>query len=327
MTDASYIDWPFFEPAHREHFHALHAWAKHQNFTHSDDVDADCKALVKALGVGGWLRACVPAAYGGLTAELDVRSIALSREILGFYSGLADFSLAMQGLGSGAISLFGSDAQRQAYLPDVAAGKKIAAFALSESEAGSDVAAMQTSASENGDTVILNGEKTWISNGGIADFYCVFARSGEAPGARGLSAYIVDADSPGFRIGERINTIAPHPLATLHFENCEIPASNRIGEGGRGFAIAMATLDVFRQGPKLEHKEVAFPPEILLGTLGGFTGEYLATWLGNQLAAWNIKPEAGQAAVWCTTDRGPGVQAGVRACPFLLHVSCFSHVL
>ncbi len=246
MTDASYIDWPFFEPTHREHFHALHDWAKLQDFAHSDDVDADCKDLVKALGAGGWLRACVPAAYGGLTAELDVRSIALSREILGFYSGLADFSLAMQGLGSGAISLFGSEAQRRTYLPDVAAGKKIAAFALSESEAGSDVAAMQTTASENGDTVILNGEKTWISNGGIADFYCVFARSGEAPGARGLSAYIVDANSPGFRIGERIDTIAPHPLATLHFENCEIPASNKIGEGGRGFAIAMATLDVFR---------------------------------------------------------------------------------
>jgi acyl-CoA dehydrogenase len=177
---------------------------------------------------------------------LDVRSIALCRETLAYYSGLADFSLAMQGLGSGAISLFGTDAQRQQFLPAVAAGTAIAAFAMSEAEAGSDVAAMSTSAELSGDEYVLNGDKTWISNGGIADFYCVFARTGEDPGARGLSAFIVDASNPGLDVTERIETISPHPLATLSFNDCRVAASARIGEPGQGFKIAMATLDVFR---------------------------------------------------------------------------------
>ncbi|MCH8335994.1 MAG: acyl-CoA dehydrogenase [Proteobacteria bacterium] len=178
--------------------------------------------------------------------SLSLYCIALCRETLAYYSGLADFSFAMQGLGSGPISLFGTDAQRQQYLPAVAAGEGIAAFALSEAEAGSDVAAIATSAALSADEYVLNGEKTWISNGGIADFYCVFARTGEEAGARGLSAFIVDASNPGIEVTERIETMAPHPLATLSFTDCRVAISDRIGKPGEGFKIAMATLDVFR---------------------------------------------------------------------------------
>jgi alkylation response protein AidB-like acyl-CoA dehydrogenase len=177
---------------------------------------------------------------------IDTRSICLIRETLAGHSGLADFAFAMQGLGSGAISLAGSEDQKQRYLPRVARGEAIAAFALSEPDAGSDVAAMQCSARVEGDFAVLNGIKTWISNGGIADFYVVFARSGEAPGARGISAFIVDANTPGFEIAERIDVIAPHPLATLRFTECRVPLSQRVGAAGEGFKVAMRTLDVFR---------------------------------------------------------------------------------
>jgi acyl-CoA dehydrogenase len=224
----------------------LESWCDDYTFRHDDDTDDICQSLVRDLGAAGWLRVCVPAAGGGLHEKLDVRSIALSRETLAYHSGLADFVLAIQGLGSGPISLFGTSKQRLTYLPKVAAGEAISAFALSEAEAGSDVAALATTAEHVGDHYVINGEKTWISNGGIADFYCVFARTGEAPGARGLSAFIVDADTPGFSVASRIDTIAPHPLATLCFENCRIPAANRIGGPGEGFKVAMATLDVFR---------------------------------------------------------------------------------
>jgi acyl-CoA dehydrogenase len=188
----------------------------------------------------------VPRDWGGASEKLDVRNIALCRETLAYYSGLADFSLAMQGLGSGAISLFGTDAQRQRYLPAVAAGEAIAAFALSEAAAGSDVAAMTTSASLSSDEYVLNGEKTWISNGGIADFYCVFARTDEEPGTRGISAFIVEASNPGLEVTQKIDTIAPHPLATVSCNDCRVATSERIGEPGEGFKIAMATLDIFR---------------------------------------------------------------------------------
>jgi acyl-CoA dehydrogenase len=184
--------------------------------------------------------------YGGLHDVIDTRSICLLREELAWHHGLADFAFAMQGLGSGAISLFGSDSQKQHYLPRVAKGSAIAAFALSEPLAGSDVAAMQCSATLDGDHYILRGEKTWISNGGIADFYVLFARTHDAPGAKGISAFIVDADTPGLKIAERIDVVAPHPLALLRFENARIPASQRIGQSGGGFKVAMATLDVFR---------------------------------------------------------------------------------
>jgi alkylation response protein AidB-like acyl-CoA dehydrogenase len=246
MPDSSFIDWPFFAESHRRLRKDLTQWTAAYPFRHDADTDGICRSLVRDLGEAGWLKHCVPAAFGGAAEKLDVRSIALCRESLAYHSGLADFSFAMQGLGSGPISLFGSDEQRADYLPRVARGKAIAAFALSEAKAGSDVAAMETSAVWDGEEFVLNGEKTWISNGGIADFYCVFARTGEAPGARGLSAFIVDADTPGFSIASRIDTIAPHPLATLRFEDCRIPVSRQIGKGGEGFKIAMATLDVFR---------------------------------------------------------------------------------
>ena len=246
MMDKTYLDWPFLDDNHRKLKSDLTAWCEQYTFDHGDKVDDICRQLVADLGKAGWLKNCVPRKWGGVSDSLDVRSIALCRETLAYYSGLADFSLAMQGLGSGAISLFGSDAQRQQYLPAVAAGDAIAAFALSEAEAGSDVAAMATSAELSGDGYVLNGEKTWISNGGIADFYCVFARTGEEPGARGLSAFIVDTSNPGLEVTERIETIAPHPLATLSFNDCRVAVSARIGEAGEGFKIAMATLDVFR---------------------------------------------------------------------------------
>jgi acyl-CoA dehydrogenase len=248
MTDHHYTSWPFFEPRHRTIARALDAWAV-EHLAHGDerDVDAACRALVKLLGNSGWLKYAIGGTnYGGVTDVIDTRALCLIRETLARHSGLADFAFAMQGLGSGAITLFGSVAQKQDYLPRVGRGEAIAAFALSEPEAGSDVAAMQCAATEDGDHYILNGEKTWISNGGIADFYVLFARTGEAPGSRGISAFIVDADRAGFEIAERIELIAPHPLARLRLTDCRIPASQRIGAAGQGFKVAMATLDVFR---------------------------------------------------------------------------------
>lgn len=242
------LDWPFFEAHHRDFAQQLSAWADATlpGLPH-DDVDEACRARVKALGAAGFLRAAVPAEYGGLHAALDVRTLCLAREILAARDGLADFAFAMQGLGTGSISVAGSAEMKARILPAVARGERIAAFALSEKEAGSDVAALATSATPDGNThVRIDGEKTWISNGGIADHYVVFARSGEAPGARGLSAYLVEADTPGLSIAERIDVIAPHPLATLRFDACRIPAANRIGGPGDGFKVAMATLDIFR---------------------------------------------------------------------------------
>ena len=242
------LDWPFFEERHRTFARELADWAQATlpGLPH-DDVDAACRARVKALGEAGFLRAAVPEAYGGLSDRLDVRTLCLAREILAAQDGLADFAFAMQGLGTGAISIAGSEAMKARILPGVAAGTRIAAFALSEKEAGSDVAAMATTATPDGPSHFrIDGEKTWISNGGIADQYVVFARTGEAPGARGLSAFLVEADTPGLRVAERIDVIAPHPLATLRFESCRIPLENRIGGPGDGFKVAMATLDIFR---------------------------------------------------------------------------------
>jgi len=240
MRDKTYLEWPFFEPRHAALEQALDAWAaQHIAGHHEADVDAACRQLVRLLGEGGWLQHAVG-------ESIDTRAICLIRETLARHNGLADFAFAMQGLGSGAISLFGSAANRDDYLPRVARGDAIAAFALSEPQAGSDVAAMQCAAVLDGDHYVLNGEKTWISNGGIADFYVVFARTGEQPGARGISAFIVDAGTPGFEIAERIQVIAPHPLARLVFRDCRIPAGKRLGEAGQGFKVAMATLDVFR---------------------------------------------------------------------------------
>ena len=249
MSDKTYLDLPFFDDAHRQLERELDGWCGEQlrDIDHHD-ADAACRTLVRQLAQAGWLRYCVPAAFGGALPALDSRALCLLRETLARHDGLADFDFAMQGLGSCAITLAGSDAVRERYLPRVARGEAIAAFALSEPEAGSDVAAMQCSArlSDDGSHYVLDGAKTWISNGGIADFYCVFARTGEAPGARGITAFVVDADTPGLSIAERIDVIAPHPLATLRFDNCRVPAGNRLGEAGQGFKVAMMTLDIFR---------------------------------------------------------------------------------
>lgn len=250
LTDAlaETLRWPFFDDGHRRFAHALWDWAEATlpALPH-DDVDAACRARVKALGQAGLLAPTVPAAYGGLHDALDVRTLCLAREILGFHDGLADFAFAMQGLGTGSITLYGTPDLKARYLPPVREGRAIAAFALSELEAGSDVAAMATTATPDGsDHVRIDGAKTWISNGGIADHYVVFARTGEAPGARGLSAFVVDADTPGLAVAERIDVIAPHPLATLRFDGVRVPLANRLGAPGEGFKVAMATLDIFR---------------------------------------------------------------------------------
>jgi acyl-CoA dehydrogenase len=249
VPDASFLDWPFFEERHRRFARELRAWAADAigPLVDHGDVDATCRRLVACLGEGGWLRAVVPEPYGGLSAAFDVRTLCLARETLAYVSGLADFAFAMQGLGTGPITLFGSDELKRRYLPPVGEGVTIAAFALSEPEAGSDVAAMAATATPDGpEHVRIDGRKTFISNGGIADHYVVFARTGEAPGAKGLSAFVVDADAPGLAVAERIETIAPHPLATLSFDGCRVPVSQRVGGPGEGFKVAMATLDVFR---------------------------------------------------------------------------------
>jgi len=244
MSDRSFLNWPFFEARHRALAEKLEAWAA-ENLADIDhhDTDAACRALVTQLGEAGWLQLTAPSEEG---ERLDVRSLALARETLARHDGLADFAFAMQGLGAGPISLFGNAAQRVAWLPRTCAGTAIAAFALTEPASGSDVANTSTTARRDGDHYVLDGEKTWISNGGIADLYVVFARTGEAPGARGLSAFIVEGSNPGLIIAERIPVIAPHPLARLHFENCRVSADALIGKPGEGFKIAMATLDVFR---------------------------------------------------------------------------------
>ncbi len=245
MADRSYLDWPFFEEKHRGLVVALDSWAQRElrDIDHSD-TDAACRDIVARLGRDNWLE------YAAVDPDgdegLDVRSLCLIRETLARHDGLADFAFAMQGLGSGAISLFGSDAQKRAWLPKVRSGAAISAFALTEPQSGSDVANIALAARRDGNEWVLDGEKTWISNGGIADVYVVFARTGEGPGAKGLSAFIVPADTEGLHIAERLDTVAPHPLARLSFEGARLPADAIIGAGGEGFRIAMSVLDVFR---------------------------------------------------------------------------------
>ncbi len=249
---------PFFTPVHVSLASRVNAWALRTLHQGEHDqtraaVDARCSSLVRALGAEGLTRYCVRGDQGGALPDFDARAIGLIRETLAYYDGLADFAFAMQGLGSGALSLAATPELASRYLPRVAAGSAMPAFALSEPDAGSDVAAMQTSATRDGDHYVLNGTKTWISNGGIADFYCVFARTSPPEvrpdgtvAARGISAFVVEPGDPGFSIAARIDTIAPHPLAVLRFTNCRVPASRMIGEPGEGFKIAMRTLDVFR---------------------------------------------------------------------------------
>ncbi|MGH8137346.1 MAG: acyl-CoA dehydrogenase family protein [Steroidobacteraceae bacterium] len=265
MRTRGFLDWPFFDPAHRELAQRLDSWAGQRfgsrlcaqaaapHAQDRDSVDATCRQLVRDLGGAGWTRYSAPFTLERPDTGFDVRALALIRETLAWHDGLADFAFAMQGLGSGAISLAGSLELKQRYLQRVAAGEAIAAFALSEPDAGSDVAAITCRARRDGDEYVLDGEKTWISNGGIADFYCVFARTSQAElrpdgsvAARGISAFVVDADTPGVTIAKRIDVIAPHPLATLSFSACHVPAAHRLGTEGEGFKLAMRTLDVFR---------------------------------------------------------------------------------
>ncbi|MEZ5802409.1 MAG: acyl-CoA dehydrogenase family protein [Rhizobiaceae bacterium] len=243
MPDRSFLSWPFFEDRHREYAGHLDSWCAQNLPADHHDVDAACRELVKKLGRDGWLK---PTAIDPKNpAPLDVRTLCLTRETLARHDGLADFAFAMQGLGTGAVSLFG-DAHHRQWLEKTRAGEALSAFALSEPRSGSDVANMDMTATRDGDHYVLSGEKTWISNGGIADLYTVFARTGEAPGAKGISCFLVPADTPGLTVAERIEVVAPHPLARLAFENCRVPASAMISRPGDGFRIAMSVLDVFR---------------------------------------------------------------------------------
>src|SRR5712691_7536196 len=244
MDRFTHLDWPFFEPRHAELARRAESWAAaNLGYAHDEDEDSVCRRLVKDMGSAGFLVHCAP-----LDSRFDVRSLAILREVFAFHAGLADFAFTMQGLGSGPIVLAGTEAQKKRYVGQAASGEAIAAFALSEPEAGSDVAALAARARRDGPHYVLDGVKTWISNGGIADFYVVFARTGDEPGTKGISAFIVDADAPGLSSRERIDIIAPHPMATLRFAGCRVPAENRLGKEGEGFELAMQTLDIFRTG-------------------------------------------------------------------------------
>ena len=245
LAPTAHLELPFFDDAHRALANGLVAWTREQRVDESDDRAA-CKEWVQRLGAAGWLRYCVPEAHGGALPELDSRALVILRETLAYHSPLADFAFAMQGLGSGAITLAGTPAQQARYLSAVATGEKIAAFALSEPEAGSDVAAMATQAVQTDSGWTLNGSKTWISNGDLADFYVVFAKTDPGAGARGISAFIVDAGTPGLDSSARIQVMAPHPLATLTFTDCQIGADALVGPVNGGFKLAMRTLDIFR---------------------------------------------------------------------------------
>lgn len=244
--DTTFLTWPFFEDTHRALARDLDAWCRTEIAplagSEEEDLDGTCREIVRRLGVGGWLRHTVP---GGASERLDVRYLCIARETLARFSGLADFAFALQGLGAGPISLFGSEEQRRTWLPRVAAGQAIAAFALSEAEAGSDVGAMSTTARQDGDAWVIDGEKTWISNAGLADFYVVFCRFPQG-GDKSFAAFLVQADNPGLRVSARIDVLAPHPLGTLAFERCRVPADAAVGEPGKGLKVALATLDVFR---------------------------------------------------------------------------------
>ena len=246
----AHLDWPFFDDGHRALARDLGTWAEaslhHRDDASRADNDARCVGLVRQLGAAGWTRYAVAKADGGVLETLDSRALCILRETLAYHDGLADFAFAMQGLGSGPITLGGGEGLKRAWLPRVASGDAIAAFALSEPDAGSDVAAMTTRAVADGDGYVIDGCKTWISNGGIADFYTVFARTSDMPGARGISAFVVDARTPGLEIADRIDVIAPHPLATLRFKRCRVPADHLVGTLGEGFKLAMRTLDIFR---------------------------------------------------------------------------------
>ena len=239
MTD--WLEWPFFEPRHRELAARLEKWCRRElgGQDHAN-VDAECVDLAMRLGARGFLSLCVSLD----DSKPDVRSLAIARSTLAYHSGLADFTFAMQGLGSGAISLFGTEAQKNEWLPGVASGERIAAYALTEPKTGSDAANIAMRAELVDGEWRLTGEKSYISNGTTADVLTVFARTGSPEdGARGISAFIVRADDPGLSVAERIEVIAPHPLARLQFDGVR---AELLGTEGDGFRIAMQTLNLFR---------------------------------------------------------------------------------
>ena len=241
MDRFTHYDWPFYEPRHAALAREADTWAAKLDYAHGDDADAICRRLVAELGARGFLKHSVPG-----SDDYDVRAIAALREVFAFHAGLADFAFVMQGLGSGPIGLAGTETQRKTWLPQVARGATIAAFALSEPEAGSDVGAMRTTARRDGAHWVLDGAKTWISNGGIAGLYIVFAREPGSEGTKGISAFVVEAGTQGLDDAERIDIVSPHPMATLRFSGCRIPAGSLLGEQGGGFKLAMRNLDVFR---------------------------------------------------------------------------------
>jgi acyl-CoA dehydrogenase len=246
MPDRTWLDWPFFDDAHRALRRDVEAWRDRSlHLQDEDDPFSACRKYVELLGAAGWTRYAVPGAFGGATDAIDVRSICIIRETVGYLSGLAEFSFAMQGLGAGPISLFGSEALKRKYLPALAAGEAIAAFAISEAAAGSYLSALRTTARREGDAIVVDGEKTWISNAGIANHYIVFCRWPEG-GDRAYTAVVVDAGTPGFDVSRTIRVIAPHPLGTITFANCRVPAENVVGEPGKGMSVALGTLDLFR---------------------------------------------------------------------------------
>lgn len=248
IPSAGHLEWPFFSDSHRELALNLASWLASDGAScrESGPVSTEVVRIARQLGTAGWLRHVVPRGYGGVAEKLDVRSICLIREMLAAQSGLADCTFAMQGLGSAPIALFGSEELKHRYLPRVAAGHQIAAFCLSEARAGSDVAALATRAQLDRGDYVLDGEKTWISNAGVAGHYVVFARTEEGSGARGLAAFVVDADTPGLSVPSQIEVMAPHVLGNVRFENCRVGARQMLGHPGDGFRIAMATLDIFR---------------------------------------------------------------------------------
>lgn len=249
MADKTYLSWPFFDDSHRTLAADLEAWCESNGELFKDahrlPLDEACRKIVRSLGDAGWLKYVVPKAYGGANEKLDVRSICLIRETLAQRSGLVEFCFALQGLGVGPITLFGSDVVRRRILPEIARGTKIGAFAISEKEAGSDLSALQTTARREGDGYVINGEKTWISNAGIAHHYVVFCRMADETDKRFI-ALLVDAVNPGLEVTGRINVIAPHPLGTIRFENCRVAKDAVVGEPGKGMHAALGTLDVFR---------------------------------------------------------------------------------
>jgi acyl-CoA dehydrogenase len=281
--ELTHLEWPFFDEEQRRIAERLSAWADgavREPIDH-EDVDGATRRLVRTLGEAGWLRAVVPASHGGPSADLDVRTLCIAREILAWHDGIADLAFVMQGLGTHAISTAGSEAMKEKYLPPVRDGRKIAALALTEARSGSDVAAIETAAKADGPRhVRIDGGKTWISNGGIADHYVVLARTGEGAGSRGLSAFVVDADTPGLSVVERLEAIAPHPLATLRFEGCRVPVENRLGAPGEGFKVVMAGFDVFR--PTVGAAAVGFARRALAETLARVSTRHL---FGAPLAA------------------------------------------